>query len=124
MGLDLQTEPDLFEDGVGLIATGFLGLLGRLVLELAVIHDLDHGRLRIRGNFDQVQIGLLRKTQGDLDTDDADLLSVGTDEADLGDTDAVVGAGIADAELLFVRVVARSRSTIHPARRVSAGSAP
>ena len=28
---------------------------------------------------------------------DADLLSAGPDEADLGDADAVVGAGIADA---------------------------
>ncbi|UUT35109.1 hypothetical protein [Microbacterium elymi] len=37
----------------------------------------------------------------DLDGDDADLLTVGSDETDLGDADALVGAGIADAELLF-----------------------
>ena len=41
-----------------------------------------------------------RRGQGHLDADDADLLTRGTDEADLGDADALIGAGIADAELL------------------------
>jgi hypothetical protein len=44
---DLQSETDLFENRVRLIATRFLRLLRRLVLELAVVHDLDHGRLRV-----------------------------------------------------------------------------
>ncbi|MDF2562003.1 MAG: hypothetical protein K0R99_3449, partial [Microbacterium sp.] len=35
-----------------------------------------------------------------LDADDADLLTRGADEADLGDADALIGTGIADAELL------------------------
>ncbi|GEP48895.1 hypothetical protein MSA03_24030 [Microbacterium saccharophilum] len=106
MVVDLQAEADLLEDRVRLVATCFLGLLRRLVLELAVVHDLDDRGLRVRGDFDQVQLGLLRQTQGDLDTNDADLLSGGTDEANLGDADAVVGAGIADAELLFMRATA------------------
>nr|BFF10980.1 hypothetical protein GCM10025699_22830 [Microbacterium flavescens] len=40
------------------------------------------------------------QAQRHLDADDADLFTRGSDEADLGDADAVVGAGIADAELL------------------------
>ncbi|GAA3206787.1 hypothetical protein GCM10017690_14070 [Microbacterium terregens] len=106
MGLDLQTEPDLFEDGVGLIAPGFLGLLRCFVLELPVVHDLDDGRLRVGSHLDKVEIGILRQTQGNLDAYDADLLSVRAYEADLGHADAVIGAGIADAELLFVRMSA------------------
>ena len=99
--VDLETETNLFEDRVRLVAPGLLGLLRCFVLELAVVHDLDDGRLRVGSNLDEVEIGLLRQTQGDLDADDADLLSVRADEADLGHADAVIGAGIADAELLF-----------------------
>ncbi|GAT74822.1 hypothetical protein MHM582_3330 [Microbacterium sp. HM58-2] len=100
MSLDLQTEANLLEDRVRLVATGFLRLLGSLVLELAVVHDLDHGRLRVGCHLDEVEVGLLRKAQRRLDADDADLLTRGADEADLGDADALIGAGIADAELL------------------------
>jgi hypothetical protein len=95
------TEPDLFENGVRLVATRFLRLLGGFVLVLAVVHDLDHGRLRVGSHLDQIEIGFLSQAQRHLDADDADLLSCGTHEADLGDADAVIGAGIADAELLF-----------------------
>ena len=101
VSFDLQTEADLFEDRVRLIAPRFLGLLGSLVLELPVVHDLDNGRLRVGGHLDQIEIGFLSQAQRHLDADDADLLSCGTDEADLGNADAVIGAGIADAELLF-----------------------
>ncbi|GAA1957557.1 hypothetical protein GCM10009816_18620 [Microbacterium aquimaris] len=48
----------------------------------------------------------MSQTLSNLDADDADLLAVGSDETDLRHADAVVGAGIADAELLFVRVMA------------------
>jgi len=101
VGLDLQTEADLLEDRVRLIAPRFLGLLGSFVLVLPVVHDLDHGRLRVGSHLDQIEIGFLSQAQRHLDADDADLLSCGTHEADLGDADAVIGAGIADAELLF-----------------------
>ncbi|GAB6858470.1 hypothetical protein JCM13591A_25750 [Microbacterium xylanilyticum] len=100
MRLDLQTEAHLLQDGVRLVAASFLRLLRGLVLELAVVHDLDHGRLRVRGDLDEIEVGFLRKTQRRLDADDADLLTRGTDEADLGDADALIGAGIADADSL------------------------
>ena len=95
--LDLQSEADLLENGVRLVAASFLLLLGGFVLELAVVHDLDHGRLRVRCDLDEVEVGFLRKAQRRLDADDADLLTRGADEADLGDADALIGAGIADA---------------------------
>ncbi|KQM60168.1 hypothetical protein ASF79_05900 [Agreia sp. Leaf335] len=40
------------------------------------------------------------KLECDVDTDDADLLTGGANEADLGDPDTVVCTGIADALLL------------------------
>src|SRR5690606_41117553 len=78
----------------------FLELLGLFVLELAVVHDLDHGGLGVGRHLDQIQIGLLRETQSVLDADDTDLFSTRAHEANLGDADAVVGSGIADAGLL------------------------
>jgi hypothetical protein len=42
----------------------------------------------------------LGETDGDLDLDDADLLSAGADETNLGHADTVIGTGIADACLL------------------------
>src|SRR5690606_6830908 len=98
--VDLQAEPHLLEDGVRLVAPRFLELLGLFVLELAVVHDLDHGGLGVGRHLDQIQIGLLRETQSVLDADDTDLFSTRAHEADLGDADAVVGSGIADAGLL------------------------
>ena len=75
--VDLQAEADLLEDRVRLVAPRLLGLLRRFVLELAVVHDLDHGRLGVGGHLDQIEVGLLREAQGDLDADDADLLAAG-----------------------------------------------
>ncbi|GAA2904087.1 hypothetical protein GCM10010455_30330 [Microbacterium esteraromaticum] len=121
MCLDLQAEAHLFEDGVRLVAACFLGLLRGLVLELAVIHDLDHGRLRVGCHLDEIEVGLLGKTQCGLDADNTDLLTRGTDEADLGDADALIGTGIADAELLRrdfqatgTRAASRAKSEFSP----------
>jgi hypothetical protein len=109
MHVDLQTESNLFEDRVRLIATGFLGFLRSFVLELAVIHDLGNGRLAIGGHLNQIEVCLLGKLECDVDTDDADLLTGRSDEADLGNPDTVVGTGIADA-LLLQSLVRRSQT--------------
>jgi len=98
--VDLEAEPHLFEDGVRLVAPGLLGLLRSLVLELAVVHDLRDRRLGIGRDLDQVEIRLLRESDGDLDLDDADLLSAGADESNFGDADTVIRTGFADVSLL------------------------
>ena len=43
--VNLEAETHLFENRVCLIAASFFQLLGGFVLELAVVHDLGHGRL-------------------------------------------------------------------------------
>ncbi|GAA2059042.1 hypothetical protein GCM10009820_21670 [Leifsonia soli] len=100
MLVDLEAEPHLFEDGVRLVAPGLLGLLRSLVLELAVVHDLGDRRLGVGRDFDQVEVGLLRESQCDLDLDDTDLLSAGADESYFGDADTVIRTGFADVCLL------------------------
>jgi hypothetical protein len=78
---------------VHLVAARFAGLLRCLVLPLAVVHELADRRAGGRSDLDEIEIGFLGETEGVTDGDDADLLTVGTDETDLGDTDPVVDAG-------------------------------
>ncbi|GEL99659.1 hypothetical protein CTE05_32060 [Cellulomonas terrae] len=100
MRVDLQPETDLLEDRVGLVPPGLAGLHVCFVLELAVVHDLADGRTSVRCHLDEVEVGVLRQAQGVLHADDADLLAVGADQADLGDADPIVDAGLADVVLL------------------------
>jgi hypothetical protein len=76
--------------------------LRSLVLELAVVHDLGHGRLGFGGNFDEVEVGILCQAQGNINRNDSDLLAARTYEANFGDAYTVICTGIADASLLFV----------------------
>ncbi|VXA91973.1 hypothetical protein PSCLAVI8L_10024 [Pseudoclavibacter sp. 8L] len=115
MGVDLQTETNLFEDGVRLVATCFLGLLGGLVLELPVIHDLGDGGLRVGGDLDEVELRLLREAQRHLELDYSDLLTARADKADFTGTDAVIGTWFADGRLLTSLNVERRRHTNHAA---------
>ncbi len=90
--VDLGTELNLLDDHVRLVPTGFTGLLGVLVLELPVVHELADGWLAHRGDLDQVQVGFLGELEGLPRGDDADGLAVGSDEPDLGYPDPVVDA--------------------------------
>ena len=92
--VDLRPELHLLDDRVDLLLAVLTGLHGRLVLELAVVHELADRRASHRGDLDQVEVGLLGQPQRVLDADDADLLAVRTDQAHLGDADPVVDAGL------------------------------
>ena len=101
MGVDLRPELHLLDDRERLVAACLPGLLGALVLELAVVHELADRRARGRSDLDEVEVGLLGEPQGVLDAHDADLLAVRADQADLRHADAVVDARLsADADLL------------------------
>jgi len=92
VGVDLGTKLHLLDDHVRLVATRLASLLGVLVLELAVVHELADRRSRGRCDLDQVEVGLLRESQGVVDADDADGLAVRAHETDLGNPDPVVDA--------------------------------
>src|SRR5690606_15630777 len=97
MGIGSGPELDLLDLDDLLLLLGLGFLLLRLVFELAEVHDLaDRGR-RIRADLDQVEPGLLGQLHPPRGGDEADVLTLGADQADFGDTDAVVdpGAGIA-----------------------------
>lgn len=103
--VDLGPELDLLELRVRLVAPGVARLHGRLVLELAVVHELAHRGARIRGDLDEVETSLLGQSKGVLHADDADLLATGADQAHLGDADPFVDTGLADGySSLLVRI--------------------
>ena len=100
--------PDSFDPGelfhgTSVVAPRLARLHVGLVLELAVVHELGDGRTCVRGDLDEVEVGVLGKAQGNLGADDADLLPTGTDESDLGDADPIVDARLADVMLLGSR---------------------
>jgi hypothetical protein len=72
-------------------------LLPLRILELAEVHDAAHGRARGRRDLDEVEAGFLGALHRVVGRDDADLLALLVDEADLGDpdlsVDAVFGCG-------------------------------
>jgi hypothetical protein len=90
--IDLRSELHFFDDRQNLVPPGLPGLLRALVLELSVVHELADGRAGVRGDLDQIEIGFLRQSQGFTDRNDADLLTLGSDEANLGNADPVVNA--------------------------------
>ncbi|GAA2837282.1 hypothetical protein GCM10010471_19020 [Leucobacter komagatae] len=100
MLVNLQAEANLLEDGVRLVAARFLGLLSCLVLELAKVHDLGNGRLRVRRNLNEIEIRLCSKAQRSIDRHDSDLLATGSYQSHLGNADSVIRTGIADRLLL------------------------
>lgn len=75
--VNLQTETNLFQLRVGLVATRVACLLGGLILGFAIIHQLGHGRARFRSDLYQVQTGLFGEPQCVLYADDANLLTAG-----------------------------------------------
>lgn len=62
------------------------------VLELAVVHDLGHGRLGVRRDLYKIEVCFIGQLASIVRLDNADLFSVGTDESDLGDSNSVVDA--------------------------------
>src|SRR3712207_1662389 len=94
--VDLETQPHLLDDGERLVPPGLAGLLGGLVLELPVVHELGDRRPGHGRDLDEVELGVLGQAQRLADRHDADLLALGPDQADLGDADTVVDAGLGD----------------------------
>ena len=90
--VDLGPELHFLDDRQDLVASGFAGLLRALVLELAVVHELADRRPGVRGDLDEIEIGLLCHPQGLSDGDDADLLTGCSDKANFGNADPVVDA--------------------------------
>jgi len=92
--IDLRTELDLLDLDPGLLLAGFLLPDVALVLELPVVHDPGHGRVRLRRHLHEIEIQILCPTERVLGRNDPDLRSVCTHQAHLRRADAVVYARI------------------------------
>ncbi len=100
MVVNLEPEANFLELCIRLVTAGVTSLLSGFVLELAVIHELGNRRLGVGRNLDQVQTGFFGQSQGVFNTNDTDLFPSGSNEANLGDTDSLVDASLADEWLL------------------------
>jgi hypothetical protein len=125
--LDPRAKLDLFDlDGVLLLPRFPCGT-SLLVLELPVVHELDHGWPGIGCNLNQVQPHLFGPFPSLFDADDADLLAILGNQAYGADPDLVV-----DSDLLFfdgseppLRVSFGSRSEAgHPTKEKPGSPGP
>ena len=91
---DLGPVLHLLDDDVGALLARLLGLLGRLVLVLAVVHDPADRGVGLVGHLDQVEVQVPGDGQGLGQGPDADLVSVGSHQADLAGADPVVDPGL------------------------------
>ena len=85
----VRAQPHLLQPA--LVRVGLLLLL--LVLVLAEVHDLADRRVRLVGDFDEVESGPLGTGERLGQRDDADLFAVGADEPYLAGTNLFVDPG-------------------------------
>src|SRR5690606_17863734 len=95
------TELDFLDLNLFLILLGCCLLLLLFEQVLAVIHDATNWRKGFGGNFHQIQLYLFRELQGFVDSDDADLFAIRTDQADLTSTDIFIDRGLGCPFVLF-----------------------
>jgi hypothetical protein len=91
--VDGGTHLDLFEFDDLLLLSGLGGLFLLLVFVFAVVHEFDHGRLRIWRNFNEIVAALFRYGAGFVDTDLSKFFSVVTDQKDGAGMDVFIDAG-------------------------------
>ncbi len=94
--LDSGSEFDLFDLNVVLLLPGLPGRTSLFVLELPVVHHLDHRGPSVGCNLNQVQPLFFSALSGFVDADDANLLAVVGNQTYGADPDLVV-----DSDLWF-----------------------
>ena len=82
MIVDGRAHLDLLDLDDLLLLAGFGGFLLLFVFELAVVHELDHGRLGFGRHFHEVETLLLRDGAGFVDTDFTEFVTVSSDQED------------------------------------------
>ena len=113
VGVDLGSQLLFLDDGLLLVLARLARLLSRLVLELAVVHDLADRRSGVRGYFDEIEIGIRGDAECIFDAHDAYLLATGSDQSDFRYANALVDAGLsADGASYVVLSEAHAISTL------------
>src|SRR5262249_15248229 len=103
--IDLRSQLLFLDDGLLLVASRLARLLSRLVLELAVVHDLADRRSGVRSDFDKVEIGISGDAKCVLDAHDPHLLTAGSDQSDFWHSNALVDAGLSGDVASLVRFI-------------------
>src|SRR5690606_41477026 len=80
MRIDLRAKLHLLDDGLLLVAPRLPSLECALILELAKVHELAHGRARHRRHLDQIQAHVGGQLKGALQWDHTHLLDFWTDK--------------------------------------------
>src|SRR5690606_24445552 len=88
------TKLDFFDLLLMLVLLGQRSLLLLLEQVLAVIHDPADRRSGFSGNFYQVQLGLFGHTQRFINRDDANLLTIHPNKANLAGRDVLIDRGL------------------------------
>src|SRR5438105_4737188 len=99
----LRTDLHFLELHHRLLLLRLAGFLLRLVLELAVVHDLADRRLRHRRDLDQVEAVFSCFGEGCLEGQDTQLLSLWTDDSKFTGADSAVRTCVADGRLPGLR---------------------
>jgi len=94
VGVDLGSQLLFLDDGLLLVLARLACLLSRLVLVLAVVHDLANRRFGVWSYFHKVEIGIRGDAESVFDAHNAYLLTTWSDQADFGYADALVDAGL------------------------------
>src|SRR5690625_3424848 len=92
--VDLGAQLLFLDDGLLLVLARLTRLLCRLVLVLAVVHDLADRRSGVGGHLDKVEIGIRGDAKRIFDAHDAYLLPTRTDQTDLRYANALVDADL------------------------------
>src|SRR3979409_1027912 len=94
MGIDLGSQLLFLDDGLLLILARLARLLSRLVLELAVVHDLADRRLGGRGYFDKIEIRVRGRAESVVEAHDSYLLASWSEKADFRYSNTLVDTGL------------------------------
>ncbi len=106
--VDLRSQLLFLDDGLLLVLARLARLLSRLVLELAVVHDLANRRFGIWSYFDKVEIGIRGDAEGVFDAHNAYLLATWSDQTDFRYSNALVDAGLSADGASYVVLFSRS----------------
>src|SRR5258705_4996390 len=87
---DLRPEPHLLERHVDLVAPARARLSLLLVAPFAVVHDPADGRVRGRGDLDEIEVACVRVLARVVGASHSELLSFASDQAHLTRADLVV----------------------------------
>jgi hypothetical protein len=113
--VDLGSKLLFLDDGLLLVLARLALLECRLVLELAVVHDLADRGLGGWCNFDEVEIGIRGDAECIFDAHYAYLLTVWSDQADFRYTYALVDAGLSADGASYVVLAGPSHQQKGPA---------